>query len=79
MRYSDSDVVGIVENTLKLYYWDASQELWLDAATSCSPTSTYQRDLISNSFSIEIYHLPEFALLGEEPYIGYVFLPMVIR
>ena len=79
MNYSDSDILGVVGNTLKLYYWDASQELWLDAATSCSPTSTYQRDLISNSISIDICHLTEFALLGEEPYVGYVFLPMLLR
>ncbi len=60
--YSDSDVQGIDESNLILYYWTGSA--WADAATTCSPTSTYTRDINNNVLQVEICHLSQFALGG---------------
>jgi Leucine-rich repeat (LRR) protein len=82
LTYTDLDIQGIDENTLKLYYWDTSQQLWLDAATSCNPHSLYQRDVDNNLISVEVCHLTEFALLGEEPQsqsMQTVFLPLLLK
>lgn len=82
LHYSDQDIEDIDETALKLYYWNIDQQVWLDAAESCVPTSVYQRDLVNNSLSVEICHLTEFALLGEIPSnltFEYIFLPMVIK
>jgi hypothetical protein len=61
IHYSDSDVVGIEDNLI-LYYWTGSA--WADAATTCSPTSTYVRDIDNNVLQVEICHLSQFALGG---------------
>jgi hypothetical protein len=55
------DIASIFEDTLGLYYWDS---LWLDALSTCSE-GTYTRDLETNTFSLPICHLSEFAVLGQ--------------
>jgi len=79
LHYTDLDIEGMDEITLKLYYWDIDQQIWSDAAESCDPVSEYQRDLVNNSLSVEICHLNEFALMGKEPIIHYIFLPILLK
>lgn len=73
--YDNSDVWGLKEETLLLFYWDGSA--WLDAATTCAPPSAYTRDLGTNRLSLPICHLSIFGLFGERQIR--TFLPLVIR
>ncbi|MCX6028960.1 MAG: ABC transporter substrate-binding protein [Chloroflexi bacterium] len=75
IAYSDADLIGVWENTLALYYWDGTT--WHDAATTCSPSSTYTHDQVSNQISVAICHLSQFALFGERWPSNY--LPLVVR
>lgn len=62
IRYSDADVNGIHESQLVLMYRGGDN--WLDVATTCAPPSTYSRYPISNTLSVAICHLTEYALFG---------------
>jgi predicted outer membrane repeat protein len=75
LHYSNADVAGLDETTLTMRYWNGSA--WLDAATSCAPTSTYQRYPAQNYLTVNICHLSNFALLT--PIKHYVYLPLVKR
>jgi len=72
----DKVTLGLLEESLKLYYWDATTTTWVDAVTTCDPVGEYTRNLEGNTFSLEICHLSEFAVLGDAPRI---FLPTVLR
>jgi hypothetical protein len=63
LSYSDTDISSVTEESLLLHYWDGSA--WVDAATTCTPTSTYQREPSANRLSVAICHLSEFALFGQ--------------
>ena len=63
ITYSDADVAGMDEISLTLFYWNGSQ--WIDAATTCSPSSTYTRDLPNNVLSVPICHLSKYGLFGQ--------------
>ncbi|RMG92126.1 MAG: PKD domain-containing protein [Chloroflexi bacterium] len=62
--YPDSLVVGQDETKLKLEFWDTAQQMWIDAATSCSPVSTYNYDPANNRFTLQVCHLTRFGLVG---------------
>ncbi len=66
MTYTDSEIVGMDAGFLKIYYWDSGLLNWQDAATSCAPASTYNRQSGMHTISIAICHLTEFALLGPD-------------
>ena len=70
LSYQDEDIVDIREDTILLYYWDTAEQVWKDAATTCTPQSSYTRDLDNNTLSVDICHFTEFSLLGED-YISY--------
>ena len=74
LTYADADVTGMMEGTLKLYYKSGSG--WVDAATSCTPASTYVRDPAHNQVTVAVCHLTEFGLFGTR---SQVFLPLIIR
>jgi hypothetical protein len=75
--YSDADVRWIHEDSLQLYYWDGSA--WVDAATTCTPTLSYGRDLGQNKLSIAICHLSDWGMMGM-PLPRYdIYLPIVMR
>jgi hypothetical protein len=64
VQYADEDLAGILDETsLRLYYW--ADPDWLEAATTCTPTSTYIRDLAENTLGVPICHLTEFSIQGE--------------
>jgi hypothetical protein len=78
LTYSDEDVQGIFDTTLILFYWDEANNEWVDAATTCSPPSVYDRHPDENRFSLDICHLTEFGLFGESSN-HLLFLPTIIR
>jgi hypothetical protein len=75
ITYSDSDMVGVRENTLALYQW--RDGAWQDASATCSPPSAYAHDLILNRISAAICQTGLFALFGENAPL--VYLPLVRR
>lgn len=62
IKYSDSDVAGVDESKLKLYYWDGSQ--WVDAADTCIPASEYTLDVNTNTISVPVCQVGDFVLAG---------------
>jgi hypothetical protein len=61
LSYSDTDIASIFEDTLGLYYWDST---WLDALSTCAE-GVYTHNLDTNTFSLPVCHLSEFAALGQ--------------
>lgn len=77
VEYSNSDVANIDdESTLILYYLNGAT--WVDAATTCTPPSTYQRDIANNVVGVEICHLTEFALFGAAV-SSPTYLPVIVK
>jgi parallel beta-helix repeat protein len=62
IHYSDADVVGLDESTLRLYHWTGSS--WEDAADTCTPASTYVRDTAGNVLQVAICHLSRWGMGG---------------
>ncbi|MBL7063649.1 MAG: hypothetical protein ISS49_05490 [Anaerolineae bacterium] len=75
IHYSEADVVWLGEDALTLDFWDGGG--WVDAATTCTPVSTYDRRPDGNWLAVPICHLSEFALFGEGKH--YVYLPLVFK
>lgn len=75
--YQLEDVVGLDETGLLLYLWDPELQDWIDAAQTCEPGSTYQRDFLNTKLSVGICHLTEFALMSGPPQP--IFIPIVYR
>lgn len=73
--YADEALGGMEEVTLLLHYWDGSS--WMDAATSCTPTSVYQRDLANNLLRIKVCHFTPFALHGQEG--AHIYMPVALK
>ena len=74
--YTDEQVAGLDEDSLRLYFWDEATEDWLDSAQTCDPLSTYTRNPGENWFSVSICHLTQFAVFGEIQAEGFsIFLP----
>jgi len=77
ITYEDADIEVMDEETFMLSIWDPDNEQWVDAATTCSPTSTYHHNLEENSLSVAICRVGEFAMVGERVYE--IYLPSVLR
>jgi len=80
INYTDDDIAGLVEDGLRLYYWDGSQ--WVDAATTCIPTSTYHLYTQENRLEVPICHLSRWGMMGlrkEENTQRKMYLPLVLR
>jgi len=77
ITYEDADIEVMDEETFMLSIWDPDNEQWVDAATTCSPTSTYHHNLEENSLSVAICRVGEFAMVGERVYE--IYLPLVLR
>ncbi len=78
LHYTETDIAGIAEDSLKLYYWDAGT--WQDAADSCTPASNYTRDLNQNVLNLPICHLSEYGMMGIPVGSGsQIYLPLVLR
>ena len=75
LQYDQASLGVIPEDSLILFYWDADQLVWLDAASTCEGGS-YTRNLEEDWLSLPICHLSEFTLLGDS---FDLFLPSVMR
>jgi len=62
IHYSDADVTGIDENTLRVVYWTGSA--WEDMAGTCGAPPAYGRDLDNNVISLAFCHMSQGALVG---------------
>lgn len=64
-----------------LYYWDTGQNQWVDAVTTCDPTSNYNRT--NRLLSVPICQAGEFTLLRVTTVGGQatnqVYLPLVVK
>ncbi len=60
----DTLPAGTDENDMKLLYWDSPSQTWIDAATTCTPTSTYDYHPLLNWFQVDICHLSRFSVSG---------------
>ncbi len=78
IRYDDADILGLDEDTLVLHYWNGSA--WVDAVNTCTPASTYYRDVVANILAVPICHLSRWGMLGS-PISGTptIYLPLVLR
>jgi hypothetical protein len=63
IHYSDDDIAGLDESTLRIVYWTGTA--WAETADTCVPPSGYVRDLANNVLSVAACHLTEFAMVGE--------------
>lgn len=80
IQYSDAEIAGLNEADLKLFYFDEASHQWLDAATSCAPTSTYDRRPDANQFAVAICHLTKFGVFTQSAAsAAQVYLPLVQR
>ena len=77
IQYTNDEVAGLDEEELILPFWDG--ELWIDAATSCTPTSEYIHNPAENTFSVEICHLTEFSMFGLPTSNFFLYLPSTLR
>lgn len=75
LSYTDTDLVGLDESTLKLYYWNNEISEWEDSATTCMPHSAYERQPNENWLAIPVCHLSKFALFGQHG----IYLPLVLQ
>lgn len=73
--YSDMDVIQVYEETIRLYFFDGVN--WIDAATTCTPASTYSLDPVANQISVDICHLSTFSLFGE--LMNRIFVPIIVK
>ncbi|MBK6324831.1 MAG: FG-GAP repeat protein [Chloroflexi bacterium] len=55
---------GTDETAMKLTFWDKPSQLWIDAATTCVPASTYEYNPVENWFRVDICHLSRFSVSG---------------
>ncbi|HOZ38661.1 MAG TPA: hypothetical protein PLH64_07945 [Anaerolineaceae bacterium] len=76
ISYNESDLIGVREETLGLFYWNSTSNDWEDAATTC-PGGTTTRNLAENWISLPLCHLSEFALMGSKQVLQY--LPILLR
>lgn len=75
--YSDADVAGVDESSLRLYVWTGTA--WQDVATTCLPPAIYERDLTANRLRVPTCHLSRFALFGEATKMHMVYLPLAVK
>jgi hypothetical protein len=62
IHYSDADVAGLDESTLRLYHWTGSE--WGDGADTCTPASSYVTSTVGNLLQVTICHLSRWGLAG---------------
>jgi hypothetical protein len=60
--YDPSAVSAVGADKLALYVEEEGE--WVDAATTCSPMSTYRHDAAAHMLRVDICHLSEYALFA---------------
>jgi hypothetical protein len=66
IQYHPDEIASVDEGTLALYRWDAGSSQWVDAATTCHPTSNYTRTPEEDTLVVSICRSGEYALMGSE-------------
>ncbi len=61
-KYSESDISGINEDTLKVYYWDAANSNWVAVGGTL--------DKANNTITAEVSHLTIFGVFGDKTVAG---------
>ena len=80
VNYTDDEVAGLDENTLRLYYWDETSSSWVDVINTCSPPGNYLRYPGYNQLTVSICHLSEIGLFGRSTGAGIDFyLPILLK
>jgi len=70
ISYNEQQILaaGLTETSLTLKYWDAAANSgaggWIDAATTCTPASTYSYDPANNQYQLQICHFSRFGVIG---------------
>lgn len=79
LTYSDGEVAGLLEDTLRLLAREEGG--WVDAAATCTPASAYLREPDLNRLQVAICRLGEFALFAQPapPDHRTLFLPLLRR
>ena len=80
IHYSDTEIIGIDEDSLILNYWDEDSAGWIDAVDTCEPSLEYDRHPEENWLSLQICHLSQFAMFGPEIiYDQKIYLPLIMN
>lgn len=79
VNYQDGAIVGLDEEALVLQTWSGAA--WVDAASTCTPSSVYNRQPDLNLLGITICHLSAYALVegGATETEQVIYLPLVTR
>jgi hypothetical protein len=77
IRYSDADVAVVIdEQELMLAQWQADENAWVDAATTCEPAANYSRDVATNTISVAICQPGRYALFGAT---NQLLIPIIVQ
>ncbi|NIR25563.1 MAG: DUF11 domain-containing protein, partial [Gammaproteobacteria bacterium] len=79
--YADSDVEGLDEETLTLYFFDESGGIWQPVVEEPpAPCGRHTRFPDENKLQVNICHLTDFGVTGEEVSAGSTtFLPLILK
>ena len=69
VRYTDAEVTGKDESSLKVYYWDTAASAWVALPTVV--------DIDANTLTATLDHLTRFAVLGQQK--RKVYLPLILK
>jgi hypothetical protein len=72
VHYRPEDVEGMDENELRLYTYDWSSHLWVEA----DPCGGYVRDPLNNILQAAVCHFSDYALM-DWPYA--IYLPLIAK
>lgn len=80
ITYSDADVAGVDENSLRLFYRDWESEGWIEAAAVCITPFTPQIDKTANVVTAVLCQTGRYALFGRPGHTSFsLFLPVITR
>jgi len=75
LHYTNTHVLGQIEEELYLYTWNGSA--WVDAVTDCGwPLTAYGRFPEENRLVVPLCHFTRFALVGDK---HSVYLPLALK
>lgn len=66
VKYTDSDISGLDEATLKLVFYDTVSDTWKSALDPSCGSGTITRTPSTNQISLPICHFTQYALAGSE-------------
>ncbi len=82
IQYTDEEVQGLDESTLRLFYWDEAQSAWVDPSLACGAHPAQAVNASQNTFTAGLCSAGRYALFGiAGPTVVQfqIFLPLVNR